>query len=181
MSAFVALLDGFTAHDRRYRAGHTLFRTGDTVRQIFLIDKGEAHLVRYQAGGGRTVLQRAVIGDLLAEASLFSPAYHCDGVAAAEVQVRCIAVEHIRARMEVDASFARACAEHLAHQVQHMRVRSEILGMRTVGDRLDAWLSVSSAPPKGGWTSVAAQIGVSREALYRELSRRRRVSRSDLT
>jgi hypothetical protein len=29
-------------------------------------------------------------------------------------------------------------------------------------------------PPKGEWKSVAEQIGVSPEALYRELSRRRK-------
>jgi hypothetical protein len=42
-------------------------------------------------------------------------------------------------------------------------------------DRLEAWLCEGNAlPSKGRRQDVATEIGVTREALYRELSRRRK-------
>jgi CRP-like cAMP-binding protein len=43
-----------------------------------------------------------------------------------------------------------------------------------VAERFDAWLDEGhSLPEKGRWKDVAAELGVTREALYRELARRR--------
>jgi hypothetical protein len=53
-------------------------------------------------------------------------------------------------------------------------MRSEIRTLRTVAERLDAWLGViGTLPERGSWTALAAELGVSREALYREMRRRR--------
>ena len=66
----------------------------------------------------------------------------------------------------------------LAHAVQEARMKSEIRTLRTVAERLDAWLSAKDGglPPKGQWQELASELGVSREALYRELARRSRRS-----
>jgi hypothetical protein len=43
-----------------------------------------------------------------------------------------------------------------------------------VAERLDAWLGGERAlQEKGTWQDLAAELGVSREALYRELAKRR--------
>jgi hypothetical protein len=44
-----------------------------------------------------------------------------------------------------------------------------------VADRLDAWLAAGEGklPAKGEGRGLAAEIGISPEALYRELARRR--------
>ena len=47
------------------------------------------------------------------------------------------------------------------------------MGMKRVSARLDAWLSLRPLPPKGEWAMLADDLGVTREALYRELARRR--------
>lgn len=64
----------------------------------------------------------------------------------------------------------------MSRQLQAARKRAELVSLRTVGERLDAWLawSVAGMPAKGGWEDVAGEIGVSPEALYREMSVRRR-------
>ena len=64
--------------------------------------------------------------------------------------------------------------ENLAKAVQAQRARIEILRMRRVSDRLNAWVDLHGEPRKGEWINVADQIGVSPPALYRELARRRR-------
>lgn len=63
---------------------------------------------------------------------------------------------------------------HLSREVRNARQRAEILSLRTVADRLDAWLAENGdMPEKGLWKNVAEEIGASPEALYREIARRR--------
>jgi hypothetical protein len=61
---------------------------------------------------------------------------------------------------------------------QGARLRSEVLSLRTVAERLAAWTAWNGGkiPKKGEWKLVANQIGVSPEALSRELAKNRRRS-----
>ncbi|WP_284165867.1 hypothetical protein [Frigidibacter sp. SD6-1] len=59
--------------------------------------------------------------------------------------------------------------------MQSARFRSGLLALRCVTERLDAWLAEGhDLPPHGQLQDLAADLGVTREALYRELSRRRK-------
>ena len=52
-------------------------------------------------------------------------------------------------------------------------MRAEILALKTVAERLDAWIAWhEQRPAKGKWRHVAEEIGVSPEAFYRELAKR---------
>ncbi|MEC7667561.1 MAG: hypothetical protein VXZ18_01615 [Pseudomonadota bacterium] len=62
----------------------------------------------------------------------------------------------------------------MARTLQKSRMQSEIRTLKTVAERLDAWLVDNPAlPPKGQLQDLAHILGVSREALYRELAKRR--------
>ena len=69
----------------------------------------------------------------------------------------------------------RALAQYLALEVQSARARAEIVSLKAVTARLDAWLAINNGPlpSKGRWREVAREIGVTPEALYREIARRR--------
>lgn len=75
-----------------------------------------------------------------------------------------------------DPGLARALTRHVAEAVQGARARAEILSLKTIAARLDAWLALNgdALPPRGRWRDVAAEIGVTPEAFYRELEGRRR-------
>jgi CRP-like cAMP-binding protein len=151
----------------------SLFLTGTPVRSMFLVTEGQVDLIRHTESGLRILLYRAEVGDVLAEASAYSEAYHCDGTAAGPAQVRSIALPTFRARLDGNLGLGNAWAERLAHGLQGSRMNAAIRSMRTVEERLEAWLANGKAlPPKGQWQGVAEALGVSREALYRELSRR---------
>ena len=166
-------LDGIPTRRRALRDGETLFRRGDPVRHLYAVRQGEVRLVRHQPHGAALILHRARAGAVLAEASLFSPTYHCDAVAAGDADLDMAALADVRDRLR-DPAFAERWAACLAAELQRTRIRAEILSIRTVADRLDAWLAFNGAlPDKGGWASVASEIGTSPEALYRELARRR--------
>jgi CRP-like cAMP-binding protein len=174
MSELLDLLDRLPADVIGFAANELLFRRAAPVRHLFVVESGLVHLIRYQEDGTPTVMQRAQPGDLVAEASMFATHYHCDAAAMTAASLRRLSMAAVHAMMETDPRFARACAEHLAHEVHRMRVRSEIMGMKRVSSRLEAWLSLNPLPRRGGFGALADDIGVTREALYRELSRRRR-------
>ena len=161
---------------RSFAAGAFIFHRNDPVENLHVVRSGAIRLVRYQSDGQAAVLQRACSGDILAEASVFSSGYHCDGVATTAAVTHAYSVADIRRLLETDISFCRAWAAEVSRQLQAARKRAELVSLRTVGERLDAWLawSVAGMPAKGGWKDVAEEIGVSPEALYREMSARRR-------
>ena len=161
--------------ERRFAAGAYLFHRDDRVSLLHLVVDGEAQLVRHQAGGAALVLQRAGPGAIIAEASMFADRYHCDCIAVAPTRTLSVRRTAVRRRMTADPDFAEAWAAYLAHEVQATRQRAEILSLRTVAERLDAWIAARDGRPpvKGEWKKVASEIGTSPEALYRELARRR--------
>lgn len=156
---------------RSYAAGEQLFGRDTRVEWLHYVERGLIHLVRYKADGTMTVLQRAEAGYFLAEASLFSATYHCDGCAIAPTDVIRFPKPAVLAALGNRPDFAAAWSHYLSREVQRSRARAELLSLRRLSDRLDAWLDSRGGelPPKGQWVSVAREIGVSPEALYRYL------------
>lgn len=160
---------------RWFEKNEHLFHRGDPVLALFLVSEGSVNLIRYQEDGRPAVLQRSEDLSILAEASVFADHYHCDAVAAKKTNVLVIPIAAVRELLEHDAAFARAWAKHLSQELQSARKRAEIASLRTVRARLEAWLTWNEddLPTKGGWRGLAEELGISPEALYRELSSRR--------
>jgi CRP-like cAMP-binding protein len=175
MSGAIEALWKEKARERSLAAGEVLFRAGDPVRSLYRVETGAMRLVRPLPHGAELVIQRAGAGALLAEASLFAATYHCDAVATGPTVLQGVAVERVTAALERDPALAQAFARYLALEVQGARARAEIAALKTVSARLEAWLSLngSALPPRGRWREIAGEIGVTPEALYRELARRR--------
>jgi CRP/FNR family transcriptional regulator, dissimilatory nitrate respiration regulator len=154
---------------------HVLFRRGDPVSVLYLVETGDVSLERTTAAGLRLILQRATAGDILAEASIFATHYHCDALASASAAYRKADMADVRRALDAESQAMRLLADHLARQAQRSRSRAEILSLRRIGDKVDAWLDLNGGilPAKGRWRELAAEVGVTPEALYRELSRRR--------
>jgi CRP-like cAMP-binding protein len=162
------------ATERRLQPGEPLFFAGDPVTQLALITEGRVHLLRRTVEGASVILQAAGPGDVLAEASCYSASYHCGAEAALPSIVRLLPIGTFRKALRDDPGFAESWAAYLARSVQAARLRAEIRTLRKVSERVDAWLGEGRAlPEKGQWQDLAAELGVTREALYRELARRR--------
>ena len=74
--------------NRVLKAGEYLFRIDAQTVGLFEVIKGRIKLVRIDPSGRETVLYVAGAGDTVAEASLFSPVYHCDAIASTDSLVR---------------------------------------------------------------------------------------------
>ena len=154
--------------------GTTLFRAGDKAEFIFQVVEGSVLLERHLPDGRTVCQQRAGAGDVVAEASLYADTYHCSARCGRNTILRAVRIPEFKGLLAKSTSLASEWAAHLAQKVQHARLISEIRGLRSVADRLDAWLAAyPQMPQKGLWQTVADEIAVSREALYRELAKRR--------
>ncbi len=167
---------GLRGRECAFEAGASVFHLGDPVRVMHFVRRGAIHLMRRQEDGAALILQRARADSILAEASLYSDRYYCDAVSESDAATWAVARKDLRRRLEENPELARDWARHLAHEVQRARLHAEILSLKTVAARLDAWLVWNNALlEKGERRRIADEIGVSPEALYRELGKRRRL------
>lgn len=151
MSHLFSILRVLEPAERLLSQGHQLFRAGDAVRLIVLVVAGEAALQRVSGSG-------TLIGVVLTEARVaFAP------------------IAAVRRAVEADTAACAVLARHLARETQMARMRAELLALRRLTDRVDGWLTLYDAilPPRGRWATLASDLSVTPEALYRALARRR--------
>jgi CRP-like cAMP-binding protein len=164
------------ATERTLKAGQYLFRVGDRTAGLYEVVEGKVRLVRIDRSGREAILQSAAAGDTLAEASLFSPIYHCDAVASTAAIVRLYPRATLLNELKRDPKAAQAFAEMLARQVMTLRARLEQRNIHSARDRVRHYLAVNADPNgrtvvlPGTLKSFAAELGLSHEALYRTLA-----------
>ena len=169
-----SVLQGLPGRECEFAAAASVFHLDDPIRLVHFVRRGTIHLVRRQEDGATLIMQRARAGSILAEASVFSDRYHCDARAETKAATWAVARKDLRRLLEAKPGLSLAWAQCLAHEVQRARLHAEILSLKTVAARLSAWIAWNGAlPEKGQWHRIAVEIGVSREAFYREIARRR--------
>ncbi len=169
-------MDGIIPSRRRSLAsGDLLFRQGDPTAGAFRVVSGAVRLERKTLDGRLVVVHRAQAGDVLAEASLFAPAYHCDAVAIRATVVEVLDRAAVMAALRTDPDAAAAMLARMARQLQAARLRLELRDVRPARERVRRHLAVEADPAgavriDGPLQDRAAEIGLSREAYYRALA-----------
>jgi CRP-like cAMP-binding protein len=154
--------------------GAHLFRQGDPVRSIFLVESGCLRLERTTAAGATVVLHTAQAGEMLAEAALFSQAYHCNAVALKPARVCVYDKSAILATLKPNSP-AYALLAIMARQLVQARQRLEWRNTRSAKDRVMLYLGLM-ADRSGEFKTtaalqdIAAELGLTREAFYRALA-----------
>lgn len=153
--------------ERLFKTGESIFRQDEKTVGFYFILEGSAELQRVTLEGSNIVLHYAVAGEAFAEASLFSPTYHCDAMACADTRTLFLRKDIMLARLSKDSSFAASLLAHMARQVQHYRALQQLQAIRRADERVLAALQLGL--PTNNWISFAGQIGLSHEAVYRAL------------
>ena len=162
--------------ERRLKAGQTLFRLGNRTAGLYEIMQGKVRLARVDASGREAVLYVAAAGDTIAEASLFSPTYHCDAIATGDALVRLYPKAAILAAFARDPKAAQAFMATLARQVMSLRTQLEQRNIHSARNRIRHYFVVNvGADGKtialpGTVKDLAAELGLTHEALYRTLA-----------
>lgn len=169
-----ALLAG--GGERRLRRGARLFSAGDPVEFLHVVLRGRLALVRHDPDGRAATLETAGPGDVFAFASLFADSYHCDGIALDAAAVRAIPRGRVRAAYAGGGEPALAALRAAALEVRRLRALLAIRNRRGAGDRLLDYLA-ANGPCALPVARIAAEIGVTAEALYRTLAKLARAGR----
>lgn len=172
---FLSLLSSIRHRELSFASQEMVFDMDAEVSSLFVVKSGLVHLVRFQEDGGMVVLQRAQSRSVLAEASVLSDSYHCAAMAMQPSVLKAYPRKSVQKLLESNPKAALAYARFLAAEMRTARKRAEILALKTVAERLTAWLTWNHGglPARGTWHHVADEIGISKEALYRELAKRR--------
>lgn len=150
------------------RKGQCAFQQDDPTTGLFYVARGSVALLRHSEAGHQIVIHRALQGETLAEASLFSTHYHCDCVALQDSDLVRLDKTVMLKLLQQDAEFAFALLRRFAGQVQGYRRRLEILAIKGAADRVFA--ALADFGQQGNVTDFAAAIGLSHEATFRALS-----------
>ena len=169
----------------RYARGTTLFETGRRPAVMFYVASGEVTLERHGIHGESVVMQRCRRG-FVGEASLHSSRYHCDARVVTDAEISRIPLRELGEALDADPSFAVRWIGMLNREVRRLRLQCERLSLNTVEARLIHLLDTEGSdggyPVGAGLKSIAREIGVTHEALYRcvaSLERRGIVNRID--
>lgn len=164
------------AIDRKLKSGEALFRLGDKTTGLCEIVAGRVRLARVDRSGHEIVLHVAGPGETMAEASLFSPTYHCDAIASTNATVRVYPKREVLAAFDRDPKAAQAFSATLARQVMNLRTRIEQRNIRSARERVRHYLVLNAGADQrtvelhGTIKDIAAELGLTHEALYRTLA-----------
>jgi CRP-like cAMP-binding protein len=157
----------------RFHKGERIFLTGDKPEWMFYVVSGEITLERAGLQGEPVVLQRTR-QSFVSEASLKSAKYHCDALAIVDSTVIKIPIRDLSVELERDPAFAGRWIGMLNGEVRRLRLHCERLCMKSVKDRVLHLINTEgqngSYTAATGLKSLAGELGVTHEALYRTLA-----------
>jgi len=157
----------------RFPKSARIFLTGARPEWMFYVVSGEITLERTGLQGEPVVLQRTHQG-FVSEASLKSAKYHCDALAIVDTTVVKIPIRDLSVELERDPAFASRWIGMLNGEVRRLRLHCERLSMKSVKDRVLHLINTEgqngSYIAATGLKSLAGELGVTHEALYRTLA-----------
>ncbi len=153
--------------------GERLFDQGQSPERMFYICNGEAVLQRAGLHGASLVLQRVRQG-FISEASLQSNSYHCEGLITSSGQLVSLPIPSIKQELLTNPDFAMRWVAMLNKELKRLRAQCERLSLKSVKDRLLHLIETEGEEGKlalgTGLKSIAAELSVSHEALYRTVA-----------
>lgn len=153
--------------------GERLFDQGQRPERMFYVCNGEAVLQRGGLHGDSLVLQRVRQG-FISEASLQSDCYHCEGMVTASGDLVSIPISAIKLELLDNPEFAMRWVAMLNTELKRLRAQCERLSLKSVKDRLLHLMETEGEEGKlalgTGLKSIAAELSVSHEALYRTVA-----------
>jgi CRP-like cAMP-binding protein len=157
-------------------SGEFLFNKGDSATHLYTVRAGCVRMVRFSREGDPVVMHTARAGDGLAEASLFSPIYHCDAEAVLPSSVTCYDKKIIVAILRDSPEKALAYIALFSRQVRSLRTLLEVRSIRSARDRVLHYLMLLADPETmtvrvpGSIKEMAQNLALAHETLYRTLA-----------
>jgi len=164
-----------TGRQLRLHKGERLFHQGDSVDFVYVIRRGRLKLMRTTIDGNSVILQMAVAGDLLAEASLFVDHYHCTAMVDSKtVELSCFSRCEMLTVCQQSTALAMQLAELFAQRIRKLRAILEIRNIRSAKQRIYAYFQLEAGAGheillRMTYKDMAYQLGLAHETFYRAL------------
>lgn len=182
-----AMLSCLSARTASFRKGESIFHEGDSAREMGLLLRGQAHLVRTDYMGNRSIVISIEAGELFAEA------FACADVEAMPVSV--VATEDCEAMLidcrRLMTTCSHACSFHsqliynllkiVANKNLVLHQKALITSQRTTREKLMTYLLLEAKQAKSPYFTIpfdrqglADFLEVDRSGLSAEISRLRK-------
>tara|TARA_B110000503_G_C6987374_1_gene345849 strand:- start:163 stop:744 length:582 start_codon:yes stop_codon:yes gene_type:complete len=161
---------------RKLSKGGTLFTVGGNVQSFFSLETGKIRMSRYLNDGNKITFYVVTSGQLFAEASLFSDAYHCEAVAEEASTVSVYSKSEFLEALRGSEAGTFKFMELLAKQIQKQRAHLELMHIKSATGRVLAYIhsKMNSTDTElnipSTWKTVAEEINLTHEAVYRALA-----------
>ena len=154
------------------KSGQHLFTQGDSVKNIYCVNKGRIKLVRDTFEGTPILIHVAYAGESIAEASLFSKKYHCSALAGTNTEVTVYSKNELLKILQEKPKSMMGLLRQLTTQVHNLRMINEIKSIYNAKEKVLTYLATefhrgkeSDLPLK----DIAQKIGMAHETFYRTL------------
>jgi len=169
------LVAGISPVMRTIKSGEYLFRKGNRSAGIYFVANGNLRMQRITPDGGTVVMHTAHSGDFFAEASLFVERYQCDAIAERDSDLWFYPKQDLMDRLNNDPQAFWEFTAGLARSLHDIRQRYELKQIRSAPDRVMQLLRLRCNaegfyPARGTLKDMAAELGLTHEALYRALT-----------
>lgn len=160
-----------------FAPGGIVFSQGSPAIGFYEVLSGRVRMERPTVTGKQVSLYVARAGDFLAEASLFSEAYHCEATALTQSAVRLYPKKEVLAEFDRRGDFAKAYTAMVSRSLIAVRERNERLMLHSARDRIRHFLALNAGHEdhtvvvNGPLKDLAAELGLTHEVLYRSLAR----------
>jgi CRP-like cAMP-binding protein len=175
------------AKEKSFPRGASIFRVGDTVSEIGLIESGSVNILVNFYWGDRHIFRHAGLGDIFAEdyASIPDKELLCDVMAAEDTQILFLSLHELLSSCQKRCSFHRQIIHNLvrisASRSLSLSTRMMHTAPKTIRERLLSYLS-EQAMEHGSLhftipfsrQQLADYLAVDRSALSNELSKMQR-------
>ena len=155
-----------------FHKGDYLFEQGKVPEWMFYVVAGEVALSRLSNHGDTTILQRCKTG-FVSEASLLADVYHCDAVVTQSGTCLSVPTNTLREAL-TDNTFSLKWIQLLSREIMRLRTQAERLGLKDIKSKLIHLIETEGRQGtltiKSDFKSLAAEIGVTHEALYRTIA-----------
>ncbi|MEM8778017.1 MAG: Crp/Fnr family transcriptional regulator [Cyanobacteria bacterium P01_G01_bin.49] len=161
---------------REIAAKQMLVQQGETTDSIYFLLSGQIRLVTFTEE--QMINHYFVLtGESFGEIALFSETYACSAIADIPSRIAAIDKELFRQALEDDSTLATVYMNQLTYRYKTVKTLLELRSIRSARERLLQYLTRQKEPNnhtvvlQRPLKDLAIELGLSAEALYRNLSR----------
>lgn len=162
---------------RKVKAGATVFQEGSPTSRIYFVIEGEIRALRYLSSGQELVFFRARTGAALGEAGAFLEEHPFTAIATVDSVLVSMQKERLLEAFRSQPQLADQFFSCMALRYTEALMMRELSTVRSADERLMMWFQWQASLGddvmdfEGRMGGIGAELGLTRESIYRSLAR----------